>query len=691
MPVRSQNNAWVLETQHTAYALGLNPAGLLTHRYWGAKLPYIEDYPAAPAPDGWASFNNPPQRTPEEYPTFHEIKFTEPCLKTTFSDGTRTTVLAFDRAEIVGEELRLHLRDQHYPLTVTLHYRAYPDYDLIERWATLRNTGSDPIQLERVWSAQWHVPEGEPYHLTHLYGHWMGEFQIQRAPLTQGVTVLESRRIHTSHHHSPYFALDRGATETSGEVWFGALAWSGNWKIAAEATDFGSTRINIGLNDWDFGWALRPGEDFVTPTTIAGYTPDGFGAASRTLHDYVRQTILPHGNVIHPMLYNSWEAVFFDVDVESQSRVAEVAASLGVELFVMDDGWFHGRNLDNAGLGDWWPDEKKFPDGLKPLVDRVNALGMDFGIWIEPEMVNPDSDLYRAHPDWVLHFANRERVTGRGQLILNLARKDVQDYLIEKLDKVLSDNPIKFIKWDMNRTVSEPGWPDYEGEAREVWVRYVQGVYRLWQTLRERHPDVLFQSCSGGGGRVDMGILRYADQVWPSDNTRATARLGIQEGFSLAMPALIMEAQVTEMEREVSLTFRFHAAMCGVLGISADITRWSESEREEARRWIALYKQIRPIVQLGDQYRLRSAQFGGGLSGVQYMRKDKREGVLFAFRTYIPDPALPQRLRLQGLNPEARYTVEGFDGVKSGAGWMRQDIVVPLMNFDSIVRRIHQV
>ena len=341
-----------------------------------------------------------------------EIKYIDPCLKVTFADGTRDVVLRFSHADVRPDEakpeLDIHLKDAYYPFTVILHYRVHQDFDLLERWVTVTNQGKDPVTLERIWSAQWHMPLGESYWLMHVTGRHNDEMHLRREPLVQGIKTLESRRITTSHHHNPWFAVDRGETsEDSGEVWFGVLAWSGNWKIAAEVTDFSSTRINLGLNDWDFAWRLNPGESFTTPSSLAGYTLDGYGAASRILHDYVRDQLLPHGKVLHKVLYNSWEATTFNVDVKSQARLAELAAEMGVELFVVDDGWFHGRNDDHAGLGDWWPDEVKFPDGLQTLVERVNALGMDFGLWVEPEMVNPDSDLYRAHPDWAIHFPTR--------------------------------------------------------------------------------------------------------------------------------------------------------------------------------------------------------------------------------------------------------------------------------------------
>jgi alpha-galactosidase len=343
-------------------------------------------------------------------------------------------------------------------------------------------------------------------------------------------------------------------------------------------------------------------------------------------------------------------------------------------------------------LGDWWPDARKVPQGLAPLIERVNALGMDFGLWIEPEMVNPDSDLYRTHPDWVIHFPTRKRTEARNQLILNIARSDVQEYLITHLDRLLSNHNIAFIKWDMNRNVSEPGWPEAPGDQRELWVRYVYGLYRIWGTLRERHPKVIWQSCSGGGGRADLGILQLADQIWVSDNTEPSARLGIQEGFSQIFPANTMEAWVTDMGAEyLSLAYRFHVSMCGSLGVGGHLEHWGAEGRAEAARWIARYKAIRPIVQFGDMYRLRSPQ-EHPFSAVQYVSKDRSEGVLFAFRTHLPLPATLPPIYLRGLDPDASYEVEGMPGIYSGRYWMHAGLRIELRNdFESTVRSIRRV
>jgi len=695
MPISLHNSLFILETDRTAYAFGLNQAGLLAHSYWGERLPFLDDYPVPPNPGAWGPFNNPSQLTPEEYPGYEDMKYVEPCLKVTQADGVRDISPRFEDCEIDAETLRITLRDGVYPLRVTLHYRVIAAYDLIERWATLTNDGAVPMTIERAFSAQWHLPTGDHYRLTHLHGRWFDEMHIERTALAHGVTVLESRRLTSSHHHHPWFALDDGrADEEQGAVWFGLLDWSGNWKLAAEVTDFASTRVSIGVNDWDFAWRLGAGEVFTTPRSLAGFTRGGFGAASRTMHDYVREQVLPHPRVVHPVYYNSWEATLFDVNFESQARLARLAAQLGAEMFMIDDGWYKGRFSQSSGLGDWMPDPHKFPDGLERLIAYVRELGMEFGLWFEPEMVNPDSDLYRAHPEWVIRYPTREPRLGRDALHLNLARADVQAYLIDALDHMLSRYDIRYANWDMNRNVSEPGWQDAPGEPRELWIRYVDGLYHVWDSIRRKHPQVIWQSCSGGGGRIDLGMLRMSDLIWISDNSGAPDRLGIQAGYSLMFPATTMQAWVTDQQRDVPFRFRFHAAMCGMLGVGADITRWSAAEMEEARDLIAEYKTIRPLVQFGDLYRLRPAD-QQGFTAVQYMSKDQREGVLLAFRTFVGQHEPSLTLRLRGLIPGALYRVEGFDGVRSGAAWMNLDLQFGLYgglgNYSSTLRRITMI
>lgn len=696
MPVHTTPQGWILETAHTAYAFGINAAGHLVHRYWGLKLPDLQDYPAPFLSDSEISFINPPHLSREEFQAYGGLRYSEPSLKVTSSSGVRDTVLQFVGSEVAENLLTLDLQDELIGLQVRLHYRVHADTDLIERWVTVKNAGSHTLELERLFSALWHLPEEQTYRLTHLTGQWLDEFRIHRDVLSEGTKTIESRTLTTSHHHNPFFMLDRAgegqAFEDHGDVWFGLLAWSGNWKITAEVTHAQSTRLGIGLNDWDFAWTLEPGASFETPVALAGYTREGFGGASRRLHQHIRAEVVPHKNLKRRVLYNSWEATLFDVNLEGQSQLAEVAAKMGIELFVMDDGWFHGRKWDTAGLGDWWPDAEKFPEGLTPLAEKVKSLGMDFGLWVEPEMVNPDSDLYRAHPEWVYHFDGRHRNEARNQLILNLGREDVQDYLIDLLDRLLSEHDISFIKWDFNRYVSEPGWPAFAGNAKELWVRHVQGLYRVWGTLRERHPAVVWQTCSGGGGRADAGMFQLADQAWISDCTDPSARLQIQEGYSLAYPASTMEAWATDWGKDrFSLEFRFHVAMCGVLGIGGHILHWPEEDRDEAARLIALYKDIRHLVHEGDLFRLRSPS-QDVISGVQYVSRDQQEAVVFAFRTHHPRYSQKTwRFRLKGLNPNARYTVEGVEGARSGQAWMEDGFALELAEFQSKVLKVTQI
>ena len=694
MPILTTSKGWILESKTTAYAFELSRQGHLIHTYWGERLPNPQDYPHADLPERWGP-DGTAHQIGEEYPVFGGIKYNEPCLKATFADGVRDLILQFQEAEILAgknPQLILHCKDAFYPLTIDLHYTLHEKHNLIERKVILTNTGTKNISIERMFSAQWNLPAGQDYYLTHLYGRWSDEFNFQRESLTPGTKVLESRRITSSHQHSPWFAVDDDqANEDQGAVWFGLLAWSGNWKLTAEVTERHNLEISLGLNDWDFAWQLKPGETFETPACLAGFTSQGYGDARRRLHHYINETILPHGSQEHQVLYNSWEATFFDVDEKSQIELAKTAAEIGIELFVMDDGWFHGRKDDTAGLGDWWPDENKFPNGLGGLIGEVNKLGMDFGLWIEPEMVNPNSELYRKHPDWVIHFPTRPRSEARSQLILNLAREDVREYILEVISKLLQENNIHFIKWDMNRNISEPGWQNAPGDPRELYVRYVQGLYQVWGELRRRFPQIVWQSCSSGGGRADVGILRYADQIWVSDNTEATARLKIQEGFSHVFPASTMEAWVTDAGKDlISLEFRFHVSMCGSLGVGAHLKHWDENDKETAARCIQLYKDIRPIVQQGEQYWLRSPH-ASPFSALQYMDREKNEGVLFVFRVQIPDPVQLPPLFLRGLDENGLYEIEGEGQARSGKAWIADGLKLNIGNKQSCVKRIHRL
>jgi len=754
--------AWLAEMRSTSYAFGLADGGAaLRHLHWGAPLPRealagLIDSAAGPPPRHELRLSMAPSERPDEYVPWGGLRFDEPSLKAEFGDGTRSVEWRFARYLVSRQgptcTLEVELADTAYPLRVTLAYRVYDGFDVLDRWATLRHAGAKedgdcpPIVIRQAHSANWQLPPRGDWRLRYLHGGWGAETQLAQTALTPGKVVLESRRGTTSHQLNPWFTLDPDgtATEEDGEVWSGALAWSGSWKLVFETTAGGLVHACGGVNDFDWSYLLSPGDELVLPRFAGLYTTGGFGAASREWHAWQLAHVLGRGDdrasligrrvpsafsttpprltaatppaevarraalarqaapaqagrdepSLRPVLYNSWEATSFNVNEAGQIRLAELAARLGIETFVMDDGWFGERHHDRAGLGDWTVNPRKFPRGLGPLIERVNDLGMGFGLWVEPEMVNPDSDLYREHPDWVFHFDGRTRSEQRNQLVLNLARADVADWMFGTLDRLLSQNRIKFVKWDMNRSFSEPGWPEafLAGDNPErAWTDYVHNLYAVLDALRAAHPGVDFESCASGGGRVDLGILRRVEQVWTSDNTDAWDRVKIQEGFTQAYPPQAMMAWVTDSpnfltRRELPLSFRFHVAMAGALGVGGDLLRWTDAELAEAAELITAYKVIRPIVQRGRLYRLASVAGGpagtsgaGGASGAfaasQYISGD--DVILLAWWGPQPCGARPPRIRLAALDPAARYRDIASGAEHRGAALLANGLPLP--------------
>lgn len=456
--------------------------------------------------------------------------------------------------------------------------------------------------------------------------------------------------------------------------------------MKAERDLFGKTRIILGMNDFDFRFQLNAGETFDTPKVFCGYT-QGFGEMSRQMHKFAVENILPksHNDKLLPVLYNSWEATEFDVNCENQTDLAKIAAEIGVELFVMDDGWFGKRNNDRAGLGDWFVNHEKFPNGLDALINQVNALGMDFGIWVEPEMVNADSDLFRAHPDWTYHYDTREACELRNQRVLNMTREDVQEYVFNCLHTLLSEHNIKYIKWDMNRPFSETGAENLEC-PQMLWYLHTKAVYDIVDKLKALHPDVAIESCASGGGRTDYGALMHFDQVWTSDNTDAIDRMVIQKGYSLLKPIKTMRAWVTDINwynKPCTLDFRFNIAMQGALGIGGNLTKYSEKDLEICKKNIALYKQIRPLVQFGKLYRNMDIDKDEILFN-QYVNAEKTESVAFiaANGTRFYKKSVP--MRFSGLDEQKRYTlsINGKTYEKSGAYLMNVGIDLEVRGAD---------
>ena len=685
-------NVFRLDGNNMTYAFGVNARGELQQIYWGGRVAPTDAFPQTVAMREWASFDDSYTNTPQEYAGWGSGLYVEPALKITFVDGNRDLVLHYDSYSIDANSLNVVLKDIERPIFVTLHYSMDSDSGILARSATIENRGKDSVTVEQAAAAAWSLPPAH-YTLNYLTGRWAGEWTLTQETLDAGARVIESRRGSTGHQANPWFALQQGdADENHGEVWFGALGWSGSWRITIEHDQLDAVRVTGGYNPFDFGYVLHPGDKLETPIFYGGYSNHGLGGASRLLHQFQLAKILPRTEAtasrstpkLRPVIYNSWEATEMNVNEAGQIALTEKAAALGVDRFVMDDGWFGQRKTDHAGLGDWYVNPDKFPHGLKPLIEKVHSLGMDFGLWVEPEMVNPDSDLYRKHSDWVLNFSGRPRTEQRTQLVLNLARPDVRDYVLGLLDKLLTENDITFLKWDYNRNWSEPGWDQLPaGEQKDVYVDFTRNLYGILAELRRRHPNIEIESCSGGGGRVDLGILRYVDEVWPSDNTDPFDRLSQQDGFTYAYTPQIMMAWVTDSphwlnHRTTSLTYRMLSSMQGSLGIGANIAKWDDDEMETAKRLVAAYHQVQATIVQGDLYRLISPGKGSEFSATQTISHDKNQSVVFAFIHSTQERRGFPILKLRGLDPAALYAVSPIEGklrvgspaVASGAWWM---------------------
>jgi alpha-galactosidase len=685
-------NVFRLDGGDVTYAVGVTKQGSVQTVYWGARLAPNDPLPA-PHPVG-RPFEM--DDSPQEFAGWGGGIMAESSLKITFPDGNRDLVLRYVSHQLQNDAMTIVLKDIERDVFVTLHYEMDAATGILARWAEIENRTKAPFVIEQAESAEWNLPASGDYVLRYLAGRWGGEDQLTTRPLKPGETVLESRRGLTGHEFAPWFAIaanDR-VGEQQGEVWFGALAWSGSWRITIAQDPMQQVKIVGGYNPFDFGYKLAPESSLKTPVFYGGVAQHGLEEMSHLESQFQLTKVLPQATHPRPrpVLYNSWEATEFNFDEKTQEGLADKAASIGVERFVMDDGWFSTRVNDKSGLGDWYPNPQRFPNGLKPLIDHVHNLGMDFGLWVEPEMVNENSDLYRKHPDWILHFGGRPRTQARSQFILNLAMPEVQEYLIGFLDKLLKENDISFLKWDANRNFSEPGWEQVPtDEQKKIWIAYVDGYYRVLRTLRERFPKLEIESCSGGGGRVDLGVMHLTDEVWTSDNTDPFDRLLIQDGFTYAYTPEVMMAWVTDSPnwyngRSTSLTYRFLSAMQGSLGVGANLDKWTPEDFASARQLIGVYKEIRSVVQQGMLYRLVSPRGGSNVSATESVSPDRKRAVVFAFlhsqqMGYAFPTVFPR-----GLDKDVVYSIETIGGSMpegtptraSGAYWMNHGIDFPL-------------
>ena len=533
-------------------------------------------------------------------------------------------------------------------------YRVFEDCDVIEKHARLM--ANAPVRLTRMDSGACLLPhEAKPWTAHYVVGAWAGEFRRRTAKLEEGELRLQSVRGMSGPHMNPFLIAANSEDEETGEAYGVALGWSGCWQITASSTVFGNHRITAGLNDADLVCPMERGECFETPPMVLCMSAEGMGALSRRMHDFERGPLKP-SRPPRRVLYNSWEATQFDVRADAQMRLAERAARMGVELFVVDDGWFGARHSDRAGLGDWTVNPEKFPNGLEELIDRVHALGMDFGLWVEPESVNPDSDLYRAHPDWIHRLDGREPLTQRNQYLLDFGKPEVERFALNMLRGLLNTYAIRYLKWDMNRAMTDV-CESLTPFARE---RHVLALYRILDALEKEFPDVDIEACSGGGARVDLGMAKRTAQFWVSDNTDPFDRLFIQEGYTLMYAPMMMSCWVTDTPADgrrhgrADWRYKFHAAMCGTLGIGADISRLSDEEMALFTAEIARYKTWRHVVQNGDLYRLQRPS-GGNVAATEYVSKDQNEAVLFLFMHSRKYGEVIPRVRLRALREDARY------------------------------------
>ena len=683
-----------------SYILGVYD-GILMHMYWGGKIPADNHTDLFVLPGEGASFDPAYGRYPREVLTQEKGYFGQRSLSLVNSQGDDVLSLrykgfrvfpgkkaleglpsSYTESDGEADTLEINLSDDLTGAEVTLSYTVFHEYDVLARSMNIRNGGTGLMELKE---AQTSVPLPEDdYELIFLKGAWARERQAQRIPLPRGNFSIQSRRGASGHEHNPFLALVKpSTTEQSGDVYALTHVYSGSFSASTDVGIDSAPRMMIGMCSDVFSWQLAPGESFQAPETLLTYAPDGLNGLSHRMHAFVRERICRGfwRDLPRPVLINNWEATYFDFTSERLVQIARQAAEIGCELFVIDDGWFGRRNNDNCSLGDWVVNEEKIPGGLGKLAEQIQALGMKVGLWFEPEMVSPDSDLYRAHPDWCLHAEGRERTTARNQLILDLGRKEVQDYIIQSVSRVLSSAPIGYVKWDMNRNMTEGFSAVLPASRRmESQHRYMLGLYRVLGEITSAFPQVLFESCSGGGGRFDCGMLSYMPQTWTSDDTDASERVRIQYGTSLIYPCSSMGAHVSAVPnhqtgRITPFHTRCHVAMGGNFGFELDLNKLSEEELAYARETVAAVKKLRGTMQRGVYSRLINPLTNRGCGAWQF--SDGERVIVCLYQDLVTPNSSPLSVRLTGLQEDAVYTDEAHGLKCSGGALMHIGIPVP--------------
>ncbi len=679
-----------LSTPNTTYLIGLLNSQLI-HLHYGKKI--ISDaqifdiykysaraFSAQSEPDGTENVYSD-DVLPMEFPCYGSADLRMPAFHARYADGSTVTKLTYKshsikkgKPALVGlpafyvendneaDTLEIELVDELTGLLVVLSYTVYNERDIITRSVKIVNNGDKNAELLRVMSMNVDMFDSD-YDFVHLWGAWAKERHIQKCPLINGGQYIDSKRTSSSHHHNPFFAISRkNATEYEGEVYGFGLVYSSNFIGGAEVDAQGTTRCYLGINDFNFRWILEPNTEFQAPEVVMTYSDNGFNKMSNNFHKAVQKRLC-RGNFRdkeRPVLINNWEATYFDFDEQKIVDIATTAKELGVDLMVLDDGWFGKRDDDHSSLGDWFVDKKKLPNGIDGLAKKIDALGMKFGLWFEPEMVSPDSDLYRAHPDWAIHIEGRKCSLGRNQLVLDLSRDDVCEYIIGFLSDILSSAPISYVKWDMNRNITEAGSLLLSPEKQQEFShRYILGLYRVLETVMAKFPDVLFEGCSGGGGRFDLGMFYYFPQYWTSDDSDAVERMYIQYGSSMLYPSTVMGAHVSavpnhQVGRVTSVETRGNVAMMGRLGYELDLAKLSDEEKEVVKEQIKAYKKWGEVIHNADMYRLKSP-FKSNEFSVEFVSEDKKN-VIVIYATILgkPNPQL-SKIYFKGLDKTASY------------------------------------
>jgi alpha-galactosidase len=717
------NRVFKLDTPKSTYMFGiLDDENFVGHIYYGRKVidSGLEYLMRVNKPSLLPSQNSRDRvnfldALPMEYSTHGIGDFRESCFGVRSKEGHSACSLSYVSHKIYkgkteldslpatfGEEgdcttLELLCEDKSLKLHVTLLYTAFEDLDVITRSVKVTNVSGDPVYLNKVLSTCLDM-DNKDYDMITLYGQWSRERMINRRKITDGKNQISSLRGVSSHQEQPFIAvLEHDAGEDHGEVYGLNLVYSGNFMAQAEITQNDMLRVTLGINPVDFSWKLNPGESFTAPEAVMVYSCEGLGGMTRTFHDLYRRHLIrgEYKDKKRPILINNWEATYFNFDTDKLLDIAKEAAKHGIEMLVMDDGWFGNRNDDNTALGDWVVNENKLKGGITHLVEEVNKTGLKFGIWFEPEMVSPDSDLYRAHPDWAIQVPGRPGALARNQYVLDISRKEVRDAVYESIHKILSEANIEYVKWDMNRALTDLGSTGLMADTQgELYHRYVLGLYDLQGRLVRDFPHILLENCSSGGGRFDPGMLYYSPQIWCSDNTDAIDRLKIQEGTALIYPLSAMGAHIADCPshsngRVTPFATRGYAALAGTFGYELDITKIPEADRNMIPEQVAMYHKYNDLVREGDYYRIASYQENHEYDCWSVVSKDKKEALV----TFIQVSARPnfrmRRIYLKGLREDTLYRVEGTEEILSGGALMYAGINIENMWGDYLGSLIH--